>query len=86
MLIISKDETAIRVSIDYRNKPLWQERKQDIFIRRQARPMCPVLWRMRRRMQAVWMYFSQPVRMDVRNLLPKASTDWAISVRLSCHT
>ena len=50
ILIISKDETVIWVSIHCINEPLWQERKQDIIIRRQPRSMCPVPWRMRLRM------------------------------------
>ena len=50
ILIISKDEAVIWVSIHCINEPLWQERKQDIIIRRQPRSMCPVPWRMRLRM------------------------------------
>ena len=50
ILIISKDVTVIWVSIHCINEPLWQERKQDIMIRRQPRSICPVPWRMRLRM------------------------------------
>ncbi len=47
ILIISKDETVIWISIHCINEPLWQERKQDIMIRCKPRSMCPVPWRMR---------------------------------------
>jgi hypothetical protein len=42
--VISKHENGIHCRIE----PRWKERKQHIFIRRQARSMRPVLWRARR--------------------------------------
>jgi hypothetical protein len=48
ILIISKVEAVILVSIHCRNEPLWQERKQHIITpHRRPRSMCPVPWRMR---------------------------------------
>ena len=44
--LISKVETAIRVSVHCRNQPLWQEQKQHIITRRH--PKSHVQWRMQR--------------------------------------
>ena len=63
--VISKHENGIHC----RNEPLWKERKQHIFTRRQARSTRPVLWRKRR-----WTYGLRVGGLDV--FQPTSTHGW----------